>query len=485
MEKEFEMDNKIEKALNEILEDALRSFNPYRIREPRIIEKTLDETIIQRTIIQIHKNHNAQYYSVVFPANEIRFILCEASMLYSNVGRLFRTELLKKESIRGIASMDKSFSGEPMLPMAIIVLGKQNKETWFTRVSSMSTLVSVLLEIFPANLDVQYAANLTADNFSPNYYSEDSQKIQALLAGKKVVKLNDVADVLAGLSIPSSEYSDAGLPYLRGRDIQEGKIQKTYVRIPFTSAVKKPDCLLQSGDIILTKFFGQNKIAFISEDNVPAVASNGIFIIRPYGLPEKYLYKFLTSNTGKSLFDRQLDAIQKGVVIPSITLTDLKNVLIPVLDDITMSNIGIMESLDCDEMVDTIQRMRGKERLKDFLSKVRSFEQSLFQEISAGLALAGWDILYLERYNSANTTNARKQFCPDLVIALPDRPMVFIECKKDINAAAEDEVFDCLNNGTIMIITDGRQYRVFHHDSKSKSFDFCPSPELVFEKGVN
>lgn len=81
--------------------------------------------------------------------------------------------------------------------------------------------------------------------------------------------------------------------------------------------------LVQEEDTLLTKNFGQNKIALVTADDVPGIASNGLFIIHSYDVSEKYLYRYLTSKTGNEIFNKQINRIQRGVIIPSIALRDL------------------------------------------------------------------------------------------------------------------------------------------------------------------
>lgn len=121
-----------------------------------------------------------------------------------------------------------------------------------------------------------------------------------------------------------NEYADTGIPYLRARDIQNGKIQKVdvlYIAQENVMAFSRQ--LLQEGDILLTKNFGQNKLALVTEDDIPAIASNALFIIRPIEISEGYLYRYLASETGNQTFNKQINRIQKGMTIPSVALADL------------------------------------------------------------------------------------------------------------------------------------------------------------------
>ena len=135
----------------------------------------------------------------------------------------------------------------------------------------------------------------------PEYYNGDDKLIEEKLSGSNVKELGEVATIIAGKGARREEYSDKGIPYLRARDIKNGKVQTPEVYISTDNVGVYSRQLLQEGDILLTKNFGQNKLALVTEDDIPAIASNMLFIIRPFEVSEGYLYKYLTDRKSTRL----------------------------------------------------------------------------------------------------------------------------------------------------------------------------------------
>ena len=229
------------------------------------------------------------------------FILGHAAMLFSNSAHKFREELIASEKIKVVATLKKSVFNHIVIPAAVIILG-DNKETCFTAVESIETLVDIMNGEFHEDAKVYHSNNISPNNLLPEFYNGDAQVIEDSFKGSETKELGEVATVIAGKGAKRNEYADTGIPYLRARDIQNGKIQKVdvlYIAQENVMAFSRQ--LLQEGDILLTKNFGQNKLALVTEDDIPAIASNALFIIRPIEISEGYLYRYLASETGNQI----------------------------------------------------------------------------------------------------------------------------------------------------------------------------------------
>lgn len=84
------------------------------------------------------------------------------------------------------------------------------------------------------------------------------------------------------------------------------------------------------GDIVMLSRATTNRVVLIPEGNTKYLANINILILRPDTdiIDPTYLYLLLNSNNGKSL----LSSIEKGVTLKSISIKDLKNLSINILD---------------------------------------------------------------------------------------------------------------------------------------------------------
>lgn len=353
----------------------------------------------------------------------ISFILGHVTMLFGTSARKFREDLLNSYSIRGVVTLKKRLFEDIAIPAAIIVLSNDGQDTWFTAAENMDALVNVILGTMPKDLKVYYSKKVLAENLLPEYYNGDDKIIQESFKGNETKELGEIATIVVGKRVKSEDYTEQGIPYLRARDIQNGKIIMPEVFINIEKAEQFSRQLIQEGDILLTKNFEQNKLALVTEDDVPAIASNTLFIIRPYEVSEGYLYRYLTSKTGNEIFYKQMYHIQKGVTIPSVSLGDLVHIEVPIFDAETMRNLESIDTLDKTDTIETTQRLATKAR--------RGSE--LVNEVQEAFIKAGWNQKNLLSESEgwiAIGNNIRWR--PDFVYSLSDKRIVYIEVKSDL-----------------------------------------------------
>ena len=261
------------------------------------------------------------------------------SILYAKTKQmlLFREALLEKESIRSIITI--KHTGNTGRQIAIILFNKVEEKTELVSCDGIDDASAFIAGESPEGNTVYYADSISAENMLPEFYSEPLLPITEAFNNTVVKKLEEVADIIAGKGARSYDYLPEGIPYLRARDIQEGKIITPDVFLSPELASQFAKQLLQEGDILLTKHFGQRKLALVSESNLPAIASEALFIIRPFGVSENYLYRYLSSKTGNAVFNEQLKKIERGVIVPSIRLSDLRHIEVPVFDEETMLDL--------------------------------------------------------------------------------------------------------------------------------------------------
>ena len=222
-------------------------------------------------------------------------------------------------------------------------------------------------------------------------------------------------------------------------------MKKSDVFVPEKDVKKYTKQLLQEGDVLLSKNFGQHKIAKVGLDDLPAIASNGLFIIRAYGVPEGYLYEYLTSETGKAIFDKQLSNIERGATVASINLRDLVELRVPIFDEGTMYTLSSVDNLKSEELVSAIsqmtrinayaERIMGKQEGYDFSSEVektvvRSFENS------------GWNKNDLSLNGKAYSLTIGKKikWFPDIVLLNGNDKLAVVEIKTNLSMFTEDKL---------------------------------------------
>lgn len=403
--------------------------------------------------------------------NIVSFFLGHAAMLFSMNTQPFREKLLAEHTIKGVITLKQRVFRKTTIPAAVIVLNKSDEQTWFTSAENIDCLISNLLSKFDENQKVYYSNIIDAKNMMPEYYNGDLQEIESHLSNTEAKELGEIATIIAGKCAKQEDFAESGIPYLRARDIQDGRIISPDKYIGVENIDKFSKQLVQEGDILLTKNFGQNKLSLVTENDTPAIASNSLFVIRPYDVSEGYLYKYLASKTGKEVFNKQIKRIQKGVTIPSIALSDLIHILVPIYDEETMHNIESMDRLSKTEVIEATKKFAKKHR----------FESKLENEVYRGLVAAGWKDEDLLKEAWVSIRDNRK-WIPDFVYKLPDERKVYIEVKSDLLLVRPDWILAIKQilygkENCFFILTTGSYYEV-HASGIEKSLILLQAPTI-------
>ena len=480
--------NKAQPDLAEIIESLIERLENARFHQ-RKKEDTPNqpETICSgRVSVAINSitvlDNNQPVLSFVIRIGEgekLRGVICYAPLLYTRQNQQYRHDLLSREIVRGVYTI--AHSRNSWAKTALILFDRKEDSTAFAVCNNAEEVSSLILNETPENIVLHYSRSLSAENLLPNYYSGEQEEIENAFQNAITKNLDEVAEIIPGKNIRSTEYLAQGIPFLRARDIQGGKIMPATVHLSPKMGKACARQLLQDGDILLTKHFGQRKLALVSEADLPAIASEALFIIRPFAVSESYLYRYLTSKTGNAVFNAQLQRIEKGVTIPSVSLADLAKVQVPVYDEATMITIEQLETLSKEESVETA------------LSILRSFgsEADVEKMVINDLSAAGWNV----ESAVAHYDNIAGNCSPnaDLVFTLPDNTKVLVEIKKDL-ACLSPELLDHIDSllmaieKCFYILTTGTYYEV-HVTGRKDVYRRIHAPSmdelLQWERGLN
>ena len=94
-------------------------------------------------------------------------------------------------------------------------------------------------------------------------------------------------------------------------------------------------------------------MAIVREEDLPAIASQNLFIIRSKYIPPDILFEYLQSEAIADAFRSQLEELSQGTIIKRISLRDVAEIPVP----LPFSIDHIME-------FGTIKRFKGIDELK-------------------------------------------------------------------------------------------------------------------------
>lgn len=413
--------------------------------EPCIKEDKFRNVIKKYFSITITSSMDEQYkqikkYEIISKSEQKKwdFLLVPTSTLFAKNKFALRKKLLDKFSIRGIITLKKSFFGSHVMPTSIIILDEHDDNVWLTSARTTDDVIDILLDISQYKRMVYYTKKLDSENFMPEFYNVELKKVNEKLNKFDTKELKDIAEIILGKNVDQWDFEDKGIPYLRVRNVQNGKICNLDSYVRFDCAEKYGKQLLQEGDVLLSKNFGQHKVARVNEEDLPAIASNGFFIIRAYGVPEDYLYQYFTSETGKAILEKQLSSIEHGSVITTINKKDLMNLRVPIFDNETMVYIGNIEEANASEFINTTSansRFLTNANKSNSINAL-SFEMSIYQQFLQN----GWEINEVLRESRIHSIPLKEnnKWVVDIVLMNKNTKLAIVEVKSELSLFTPD-----------------------------------------------
>ncbi len=385
-----------------------------------------------------------------------------AAFLYSKRYLALREDLIKK-GISIIVTTKRNFFSRVYNTSIAFIISKESNESkiLFSTVDSPEELFDIIFNEEKFKRKIFYATSIDSNNLLPENYSYEKTNLSSFIDSFNPKKLEDIAEIIPGANPIWSDFSEdgTGIPLLSSGSIKNGKIVKCTKFIKEENYKKFSRQLLQSGDILLTKLFGQNKICIVDDDNLPAIASNFLYIIRPLGISDFNIYEFLSNNAGKLLFSKQLDEVSTKGAIRSISLSALRQLKIPQLrkDELTLFERKYNEKFS------DIQAMA-----KDVIEKLS--ESKIADEVFESLLKAGWKNDEISREYEISYNN--KMLRADFVLFDNKQPIAFIEVKSSIlqiEQIIQQIKYIQKQKKILALISLGQYYEAYKFDGQSFS----------------
>ncbi|MED4697081.1 restriction endonuclease subunit S [Peribacillus frigoritolerans] len=348
------------------------------------------------------------------------FILVPAAILFSMKHKRKREYILDNFHIKGIITLKNTVFDFSTVSLALIILDNNKGATWFTSASTMEEVIRLVSSEKYHTHNVYYSTSIDSANLMPEFYNGKSKKIDNILEKYETKTIEEIAELFVGKNVPIEELTDIeGFSYLRARNIIDGKIVASqYVKNEYVDKYAKQ--ILFPGDILISKNFGERRIAKIQEFDCPAIASNAFIVVRALEVPEDYLYSYFCSRAGKSIFHKQLEMIEIGNTIRTINLQSFKNLRIPIFDNVTMFEMMNINKLDKQEL----SKLSEHIDLKVIGNKAEQIATRMFRS-------NGWsenDIVREDRNFFILLSTGRK-YIPDIILKSNTKVLAIVEVK--------------------------------------------------------
>ena len=402
----------------------------------------------------------------------LKMIIASASILSLSRFSDFREQIIS-ENFSGIVMTKRNLFKSTSTALTIIFFNEFTNKKFFSSVDNTEEIYSVLFDQDHHCRKIFYPTEIDNNNLLPEHYNPTNRKIYNLIDEFSPRKLEDIAEIIPGANANQFCFTDSneepGIPYLRARCLQNGQILPDEKRIKKDLYSNYARQLLRPGDILITKFFGQNKIVQVQENNLPAIASSMLVIIRPFEELNFDLYEYLSTGIGSEIFKKQLQDISSGNTVASFSMKDLRNLQIP---SIKNNNFSDFESTFDKKFYD-LQKMT-----LEYLNT--NSEEDICKLIKSELLDQGWNAKDIEVEKTINSIRL------DIVLMDKEEPIAFFELKKPSHYEKESVKVQLLNIQKSLkipgILTLGSYYEVYYfiQDSlKIRKFFAAPTKKEI------
>ncbi|OQC14267.1 MAG: EcoKI restriction-modification system protein HsdS [Firmicutes bacterium ADurb.Bin080] len=189
---------------------------------------------------------------------------------------------------------------------------------------------SPIINIIPTN---ELLENWNLEQFSKSFREMRNK----LMHGQyKLVKLDELCDILVGSLINSNYYSAKGTPYIRIQDIDNNTVNLSKMKRIEDSEIIKKGVKCKEGDILFSVQGTIGKIVIVPKDASNSLISRHLIIIRPKQDIDPY---FIMATLNSDFFITQIKNQTTGSFIKYLSPSKIKDLLIPLPPKEKIKNI--------------------------------------------------------------------------------------------------------------------------------------------------
>ncbi|MFN4763720.1 hypothetical protein ACKGJN_11390 [Gillisia sp. Q332] len=322
-----------------------------------------------------------------------------------------------------------------------------------------------------------------------NFHNPTNQKYEQQLSDCKSRPIKDLVDVVLGVPFKSDESGNSGnFQILSPRNIPEGLFEESrndkFIQKKELNKWEN-EAVLRDGDLIFPRLL-RNKIQVYKHtlNENKFIANQHLIILR--GKNAEYVATYLNTKSGLRLFNQQIKRHSRGNVTPIISISDLKNIQIPILPviDLELASKNKLEKLTYEELLEIKNKYST---LKKEYNKLKSKSSISAHEAQ----LSGMQTLLNQVLNNQKDISLKLDDIRNTLIELSNEFREIKKMPRDI-----DEKIIRLNNNLdeklIILIKDQNQIEFYVQEIKRwfdyfdilelKSQKYLPEAEYIFDQ---
>lgn len=172
---------------------------------------------------------------------------------------------------------------------------------------------------------------LKTGRLDAEYYQEKFRKNEILIKNFSHAKLSDLVNIQKSIEPGSEAYQDDGIEFIRVANLGKFELSKSYIYLDKIKFINELERLYPQKDMILLTKDGSIGIAYCVPENLNCITSAAILHLK---IKDKniILPQVLTLIINSIIGQLQAQRDSGGAIISHWTISEIENILIPLLD---------------------------------------------------------------------------------------------------------------------------------------------------------
>lgn len=263
-----------------------------------------------------------------------------------------RNTILEKYGLETVISLPKGILRNTGVDLSILVINHdKTKATKYFKIKDRAFSNTNL-----SNYDFSVLKDNLVERWDYKFHNPKNREYEKELKNQETKRVADLVEVVLGSHFSRDEIKEEGdFLWLTSRNVLNGNLtltdnDKFISKKEFSR--REQNAILQNGDILIPRIQRNKESFYVHTDTEKKIIAFQHFIILR-GKNADYVATYLNTDNGIKLFNQQIERHARGNVMPTISISDLKNIEIPILpiEDLELASKRKLEKLSYDELL--------------------------------------------------------------------------------------------------------------------------------------
>lgn len=263
-----------------------------------------------------------------------------------------RNTILEKYGLDTVISLPKGILRNTGVDLSILVINHdKSKATKYFKIKDRAFSNTNL-----SNSDFSVLKDNLVERWDYKFHNPKNREYEKELKNQETKRVTDLVEVVLGTHFSRDEIKEEGdFLWLTSRNVPNGNLtltdnDKFISKKEFSR--REQNAILQNGDILIPRIQRNKESFYVHTDTEKKIVAFQHFIILR-GKNADYVATYLNTDNGIKLFNQQIERHARGNVMPTISISDLKNIEIPILpiEDLELASKRKLEKLSYNELL--------------------------------------------------------------------------------------------------------------------------------------